>query len=112
MDVIELLGALHHQLQADAGPVAPGDLTGAFAIIRRAVEADPATDRYDRETLDVIDAKLAALIAEIEAGVAEPDFKPSRTWVAALGAALYRRQEAAKKAAEEAARKVVPGTAH
>ena len=106
MDVIELLGALHHALQAESGPVAPADLTGAFAIIRRAVEADPATDRYDRETLDVIDKKLAALVAEIEAGVAEPDFKPASTWVAALGSAIYRRREAAEKAAR------APGTAH
>ncbi|SHG34366.1 hypothetical protein SAMN02745157_4071 [Kaistia soli DSM 19436] len=106
MDVLELLGALHHALQQDvtfADPVAWRD---ALAIIRREVEADPATDRYDRETLDVITLKLDTLIAEIENGVADPDFKPARTWVAALGAAIHRRRTAEAAAADEAGRPV------
>ena len=102
MDVLEMLGALHHALQPDAGPAAPADLRGWYAAIRKAVEADPGTDRFDRETLDVIEAKLAALIGEIEQGVAEPDFKPAATWVAALGAAIFRRREAAKAEAAKA----------
>ena len=101
MDVLEQLGALHHALQPSSGPMAPADLRGWLAAIRKAVEADPATDRFDRETLDVIGTKIEALIAEIEAGAAEPDHKPAATWVAALGAAIYRRREAARLAAEK-----------
>jgi hypothetical protein len=92
MDVLELLGGLHNALQPDAVFGDPQLWRDSFAVIRREVEADPATDKYDRETLDVIAAKLEALIAEVEAGVAEPDFKPARTWVAALGAAIHRRR--------------------
>jgi hypothetical protein len=92
MDVLELLGALHNALQPDAAFGDPQMWRDSFAVIRREVEADPATDKYDRETLDVIGVKLEALIAEIESGAEEPDYKPARTWVAALGAAIHRRR--------------------
>jgi hypothetical protein len=92
MDVLELLGALHNALQPGASVGDTASWREAFAIIRHEVEADPAMDKYDHETLDVIAAKLEALIAEVESGAAEPDFKPARTWVAALGAAVHRRR--------------------
>jgi len=92
MDVLELLGALHNALQPGASVGDTESWREAFAVIRREVEADPAMDKYDRETLDVIASKLDMLIAELEAGSAEPDFKPARTWVAALGAAIHRRR--------------------
>jgi hypothetical protein len=95
MDALELLGALHHALGAGPTFADPEAWRKRLAEIRAAVEADPETDRYDRETLDVIGRKLDALIAEIEAGTADPDFKPSRTWVAALGAAIHRRRNVA-----------------
>ncbi|BCP53231.1 hypothetical protein K32_18480 [Kaistia sp. 32K] len=92
MDVLELLGALHNALQPGASVEDTESWKEAFAVIRREVEADAATDKYDRETLDVIDAKLKTLIGELESGNPEPDFKPARTWVAALGAAIHRRR--------------------
>jgi hypothetical protein len=100
MDVLEELGILHNAMQ----PGTPaGDVRGwrdQFVAIREALEADPTTDRFDRETLAVIAAKFDALLAEIDAGAEEPDFKPVSTWVAAMGAAVYRRREAAKAAAD------------
>jgi hypothetical protein len=92
MDVLELLGALHNALQPGASVGDTESWRAAFAVIRSEVEADPEMDKYDRETLEVIASKLDALIAEIEAGAPEPDFKPARTWVAALGAAVHRRR--------------------
>jgi hypothetical protein len=92
MDVLELLGALHNALQPGASVDDTESWMEAFAVIRREVEADPATDKYDRETLDVIASKLKVLIAELESGRPEPDFKPARTWVAAVGAAIHRRR--------------------
>lgn len=92
MDVLELLGALHNALQPGASVEDTESWKQAFAVIRKEVEADPASDKYDIETLDVIAGKLNALIAELEAGAPEPDFKPARTWVAALGAAVHRRR--------------------
>jgi hypothetical protein len=92
MDVLELLGALHNALQPGASVGDTESWRAAFAVIRSEVEAAPEMDKYDRETLEVIASKLDALIAEIEAGAPEPDFKPARTWVAALGAAVHRRR--------------------
>ncbi|WP_029073904.1 hypothetical protein [Kaistia adipata] len=92
MDVLELLGGLHNALQPGATAGDTETWRETFAVIRREVEVDPAMDKYDRETLEVIAAKLDVLIAELEAGKAEPDFKPARTWVAALGTAIHRRR--------------------
>lgn len=92
MDVLELLGALHNALQAGASVEDTESWMQAYAVIRREVEADPASDKYDIETLDVLAGKLATLIAEIDADKAEPDFTPARTWVAALAAAIHRRR--------------------
>ncbi len=92
MDVLELLGGLHNALQPGATVGDTENWRETFAVIRREVEADPAMDKYDRETLDVIAGKLDVLIAELEAGKAEPDFTPARTWVAALGTAIHRRR--------------------
>lgn len=104
MDVLEELGVLHNALQPETPP---GDLRGwrkVFDGIREALEADPATDRFDRETLAVIAAKFDALIAELDAGQEEPDLEPVRIWVAAMGTAVHRRREAAKAAASGATR--------
>lgn len=92
MDVLELLGALHNALQPGASVEDTESWKQAFAVIRREIEADETSDKYDIETLDVLAGKLATLIAEMESGAAEPDFKPARTWVAALGAAIHRRR--------------------
>ncbi len=92
MDVLELLGALHNALQPGASVEDTESWMQAFTVIRREMEADPKTDKYDIETLDVLAGKLATLIAELEAGQREPDFKPARTWVAALGASVHRRR--------------------
>lgn len=92
MDVLELLGALHNALQPGASIEDTESWLQAFAAIRQEIEAGPAPDKYDLETLDVIAVKLKQLIAEIKAGNPEPDFKPARTWVAALGAAIHRRR--------------------
>lgn len=92
MDVLELLGALHNALQPGASVEDTESWMQAFRVIRGEMEADPKTDKYDLETLDVLAGKLETLVGELEAGVAEPDFKPARTWVAALGAAVHRRR--------------------
>jgi len=92
MDVLELLGALHNALQPGASVEDTESWMQAFGVIRGEIEADPKSDKYDIETLDVLAGKLQALVRELEAGVAEPDFKPARTWVAALGAAVHRRR--------------------
>lgn len=92
MDVLELLGALHNALQPGASVEDTESWMQAFGVIRSEIEADPKSDKYDIETLDVLAGKLEALISELEAGVLEPDFKPARTWVAALGAAVHRRR--------------------
>lgn len=95
MDLLERLGALHHALQPGATVEDTQAWMQALSAIRREVEADPASDRYDRETVDVMERKITELVSEIAAGKAEPDFKPARTWVAALGAAVHRRRSAA-----------------
>lgn len=92
MDVLELLGALHNALQPGASVEDTESWMQAFGVIRGEIEADPKSDKYDIETLEVLAGKLQALVRELEAGVAEPDFKPARTWVAALGAAVHRRR--------------------
>lgn len=106
MDVLEQLGALHNALQPETPPTDIRGWRSVFDEIRKALEADPATDRFDRETLAVIAAKFDALVAAIERGDEAPDFKPVSTWVAAMGTAIHRRREAAKAAADR------PGTAH
>lgn len=95
MDLLELLGALHHALQPGATVEDTEAWMQVLSAIRREVEVDPASDRYDRETVDVMERKITELVSEIVAGKAEPDFKPARTWVAALGAAVHRRRSAA-----------------
>lgn len=92
MDVLELLGALHNALQPGASVEDTESWMKAFGVIRGEIEADPKSDKYDIETLDVLAGKLQTLVRELEAGVVEPDFKPARTWVAALGAAVHRRR--------------------
>ncbi|MBN9017681.1 MAG: hypothetical protein J0H11_09715 [Rhizobiales bacterium] len=106
MDLLERLGALHHALQPGATVEDTQAWMQALAVIRREVEADPASDRYDRETVDVMERKIAELVSEIVAGKAEPDFKPARTWVAALGAAVHRRRTAAAGNREESGTKL------
>jgi len=92
MDVLELLGALHNALQPGASVEDTESWMQAYRAIRAEIEADPNADKYDIETLDVLAGKLETLIAAMQAGEAEPDFTPARTWVAALGAAIHRRR--------------------
>jgi hypothetical protein len=96
MDLLEQLGALHHALHQHISFADPEAWRAALDNIAVALEAEPGADRFDRETLAVARQKIDALIAELDSGVAEPDFKPARTWVAALGAAVHRRREAAR----------------
>ena len=97
MDLLEQLGALHHALQQDVTFADPAAWRAALDGIGAALESEPGADRFDRETLTVIRQKIDALIGELEGDAAEPDFKPARTWVAALGAAVHRRREAARR---------------
>ena len=101
MDLIEQLGALHHALHQDVTFADPAAWRSALDGIGKALDQEPGIDKFDRETLAVMRTKIEALIAELEKGTGEPDFVPARTWVAALGTAIHRRREAARRPAND-----------